>query len=78
MENNNYHLTKKEIEVLSLIADGNKNSAIGEKLFIARRTVDSHMTNLLKKLKLKSTRELICFAVSNKKELEKINGLVLW
>ena len=79
MENNNYSLslvgkisqvTKREREVLLLIAEGIKNSGIARKLFISTRTVETHKTHLLKKLNLKCTAELTCFAVTRKSELE--------
>jgi two-component system, NarL family, response regulator NreC len=52
-------LTKKETEVLSLIADGKTNSDIADQLFISERTVETHRANILKKLEAKNTAELI-------------------
>ncbi|ATL49203.1 DNA-binding response regulator [Chitinophaga caeni] len=54
-----FHITKREKEVLSLIANGHTNHEIAEKLFISSDTVDSHRRNLLGKLKARNTAMLI-------------------
>lgn len=59
-------LTKREVEILLMIADGMKTGEIAEKLFISPRTVDTHKTHLCRKLMLKSTIELTCYAVNHK------------
>lgn len=59
-------LTRREKEILTLIADGFTNAEIAEKLFIGQTTVDSHRKNLLAKLNVKNTATLIKFAVENK------------
>jgi len=56
-------LTKREVEVLCLIAEGLTNSQIAEKLFISQLTVDSHRKNLLLKTGSKNSAALIKFAV---------------
>lgn len=58
-------LTKREQEVLKLIADGLTNNQIAEKLFISSLTVDSHRKNLLTKLNVKNTAALIRLAVEH-------------
>jgi len=58
-------LTKREKEVLILIAEGFKNIQISEKLFISIDTVDSHRKNLYTKLNVKNTAMLIRFATEN-------------
>ncbi|MFY0255493.1 response regulator [Chitinophaga sp. 30R24] len=60
------HITKREKEVLSLIANGHTNHEIAEKLFISTDTVDSHRRNLLGKLKARNTAMLIKCAFTNK------------
>jgi DNA-binding NarL/FixJ family response regulator len=57
-------LTRRETEVLKLIADGLTNSEIADKLFISVQTVDSHRKNLLKKFKAKNRAELTKIAFS--------------
>lgn len=58
-------LTKREKEVLRLIAEGHTNNQIGEMLFISPLTVDSHRKNLLMKLQVNNTASLIRLAVEN-------------
>ena len=58
-----YGLSKREIEVLKLIALENTNDEIACKLFISRRTVDSHRQSLLNKLKVKNSMGLVKFAL---------------
>lgn len=58
-------LTKREIEVLKLIADEMKNHEIAEKLFISTRTVDTHRRNLLQKLDVKNTAGLVRYALKS-------------
>jgi DNA-binding NarL/FixJ family response regulator len=55
-------ITRREKEVLALIADGLTNNQIGEKLFISSTTVDSHRKNLLTKFEAKNTATLIRMA----------------
>lgn len=45
-------LSKRELEVLRLIAEGLSNAVIGEQLFISEKTVKSHVGNILSKLHL--------------------------
>ncbi|HYG51931.1 MAG TPA: response regulator transcription factor [Flavobacteriales bacterium] len=52
-------LTDREIEILSLISQGFSNKEIGDKLFISHRTVDTHRTNLMKKLDVSNIAGLI-------------------
>ncbi|MDZ4786479.1 MAG: response regulator transcription factor [bacterium] len=56
-------LTKREIEILKLLADGRSNKEIGKQLFISSRTVDTHRSNILKKLKAKNNQELVKIAI---------------
>ena len=58
-------ITKREKEILSLIAEGFTNNQIAEKLFISPLTVDSHRKNLLTKLQVNNTASLIKQAVEN-------------
>jgi DNA-binding NarL/FixJ family response regulator len=56
-------ITRREKEVLGLIADGLTNNAIAEKLFISTTTVDTHRKSLLTKFEVKNTATLIRLAV---------------
>ena len=58
-------LTKRETEVLSLVASGKSNKDIAESLFISVKTVETHKTHILIKLGLNNNSELIRYAVKN-------------
>lgn len=58
-------LSKRQIEILRLLADEFTNEEISKKLGISKRTVDTHRQNLLHKLKAKNTAGLIKFAIHN-------------
>ncbi len=58
-------LSKREEEVLKHIASGLSNREIADQLFISIRTVDAHRNHILQKLKLKSTAELVKYAIKN-------------
>ncbi|MFI5151352.1 MAG: response regulator [Bacteroidia bacterium] len=55
-------LSRRELEILKLIATGLTNEEIGNRLFISKRTVDTHRQNLMKKLDVKNTAGLVKFA----------------
>jgi DNA-binding NarL/FixJ family response regulator len=52
-------LTKRETQVFQLMRSGLSSSEIAENLSISRNTVDTHRRNILKKLKVKSTVDII-------------------
>ena len=52
-------LSRKEKEVLNLLSKGMITKEIAEKLYISTRTVESHRANMMKKLDVKNTAELI-------------------
>jgi DNA-binding NarL/FixJ family response regulator len=56
-------ITRREKEVLGLIADGLTNAEIAEKLFISITTVDTHRKSLLTKFEVKNTASLIRLAM---------------
>lgn len=58
-------LTERETEILKLIAAGFSNKEVGDKLFISHRTVDTHRTNLMKKLSVNNIAGLISYAIKN-------------
>jgi len=57
-------LTKREVEILSLISDGLTNQEIADKLFICCSTVDRHRKNLLLKFDANNTAKLVKMAIS--------------
>ena len=57
-------LTKREIQILKLLASGKNNPEIAEILFISRRTVEQHRKNLNKKLNIKKPFQILRFATA--------------
>lgn len=57
-------LSKREVEVLKLLASGLGKKDIAEKLFISVRTVDAHRSNIKDKLNLGNTADLVKYALS--------------
>lgn len=62
----NKTLTPRELEVLKLCATGLSNKEVADKLFISIKTVDCHKNNIMQKLKLKNSAEMVLYAVKNK------------
>jgi DNA-binding NarL/FixJ family response regulator len=58
-------LTRREKEILALIADGLTNAEMAEKLFVSHWTVDSHRKSIMTKLNTKNTAMLIKYANEN-------------
>jgi DNA-binding NarL/FixJ family response regulator len=58
-------LSKREMEVLALIAAGKSNREVADQLFISTKTVDTHKMHILDKLGLKNTAELVRYAIKN-------------
>jgi NarL family two-component system response regulator LiaR len=56
-------LTEREVDVLRLVAQGLSNEEIGEKLFIAERTVRTHVSNILGKLHLANRTQATLYAL---------------
>ncbi len=59
-------LTRREKEVLALIADGLTNGEISDRLFVSVTTIDSHRKNLLAKLHARNTAALVKIAAHHK------------
>lgn len=57
------NLTPRELEILTLIAEGNTNAEIGRQLVISPKTVDSHRENIMRKLNLHSRIDLVKYAL---------------
>ncbi|MEP1094309.1 MAG: helix-turn-helix transcriptional regulator [Cyclobacteriaceae bacterium] len=57
-------LTRREIEIVSLLATGFDNPCIAESLFISRNTVEQHRKNIRRKLKVQSFVHLMEYALA--------------
>lgn len=58
-------LTKRECEVLQLLADGQSNRAIGESLYISEKTVKNHVSNILQKMNVNDRTQAVVLAIKN-------------
>ena len=58
-------LTKRQIEILKLIAKGCTSQEISEKLFIGKTTVETHRKNMVQKLGLRGAGELLRYAIES-------------
>ncbi|MEO9804005.1 MAG: response regulator transcription factor [Reichenbachiella sp.] len=52
-------LSDREMEVLELVSEGRTTKEIADQLFVSARTVDTHRVNMMKKLSVQNTAELI-------------------
>jgi DNA-binding NarL/FixJ family response regulator len=55
-------LTQREMEVLRLLAEGNSNTAIAERLVLSEKTVKGHVSNILSKLHMADRTQAAVFA----------------
>lgn len=58
-------LTRRECEVLQMLADGKSNRAIGESLFISEKTVKNHVSNILQKMNVNDRTQAVVVAIKN-------------
>jgi DNA-binding NarL/FixJ family response regulator len=58
-------LTGREREIVQLLAEGKSNKEIGDTLSISTRTAETHRATVMRKLQLRSTAELVRYAIRN-------------
>lgn len=58
-----FQLSQRETEVVQLIAEGLTGREIAERLFLSHHTISTHRKNILKKLQVNSTSELVLYAI---------------
>jgi two-component system response regulator NreC len=56
-------LTKREKEIVCLVAEGYKNREVAERLGISVKTVETHRANIMNKLALRNLAQLIYYAI---------------
>lgn len=59
-----YGLTRREVDIITKIADGRSNKEVGEEFAISERTVKHHLTNIFGKVGVSSRLQLALFAVN--------------
>ncbi len=57
------HLSEREQEIITLIAEGLTNTVIAEQLFLSPHTVNTHRKNIMQKLGVKNTAAIVMYAV---------------
>jgi DNA-binding NarL/FixJ family response regulator len=65
-------LTKREREILRLLADGLRQDEIAERLFISRKTVSTHVANIVRKLGVRTQTQAVALALRD--ELTQISS----
>jgi two-component system, NarL family, response regulator DegU len=58
-------LTRRECEVLQLLADGKSNRSIGDALYISEKTVKNHVSNILQKMNVNDRTQAVVFAIKS-------------
>lgn len=58
-------LTNRECQVLQLMAEGNSNRSISEKLYISEKTVKNHVSNILQKMRVRDRTQAVVKAIRN-------------
>lgn len=58
-------LTKRETQILKMLAEGKTSSKIAEELFLSTLTIDTHRKNILQKCNAKNVAELVTIATQN-------------
>ena len=56
-------ISKRECEIIVLIAEGNTNTEIAERLFLSSHTINTHRKNIMSKLGVKNTAGIVMYAV---------------
>ncbi|MCL6447132.1 MAG: response regulator transcription factor [Armatimonadetes bacterium] len=59
-------LTRRELEILQLLAEGESNKSIAQKLLISEKTVKNHLTSIFQKLNVTDRTQAVLYAIKNK------------
>lgn len=60
------HLSARELEIIQLIAEGNTNPQIAEKLILSNHTITTHRKNIMAKLGVNNTAAIVMYAVKSR------------
>lgn len=72
-EKESVKLTRREVEVLTLVIEGNSSKQVAEHLYVSKRTVDFHLANIYNKLKVKNRVQ--AYREATKRGLLPVNGI---
>jgi len=67
----NVRLTKREVEVLTLVIEGKSSKEVADHLYVSKRTVDFHLANIYQKLNV--TNRVQAFRVATRRNLIPFN-----
>lgn len=70
-------LTKREVQILAHIKNGDSNKEVAHKLCISEVTVKNHMTSVMQKLEAKNRTHAVVLYIASKKE-PKMRLFLLW
>jgi DNA-binding NarL/FixJ family response regulator len=59
-------VTPRERQIIQLLAEGGSNKEVASALGVSVKTIDAHRANIMRKLRLRSTSELVRYAIRNK------------
>jgi DNA-binding NarL/FixJ family response regulator len=62
LKENRFGLSKREVEVLTLVAKGKSNKEIANTLFVTENTIKAHMSSILEKLHLRNRQQVAALA----------------
>ena len=72
-EKPDHNLTPRELQIITLLADGKTNKELASELFISEKTVKTHITHIFEKLKVRDRTEAVMCAL--KRGIIQINGV---
>lgn len=61
----NFELTNREVEIISLVCKGCSNNEIAENMCVSKRTIEKHRANVMEKCQCKNTASLVVFAIKH-------------
>ena len=67
LQQNHNAISEREVEIIHLLSMGYNSKEIGEMLFISEHTVNTHRRNMVRKLDLKNSYQLIVWAYKKRK-----------
>ena len=70
-------LTKRELEVLKLLAVGMYNKEVAEKLNISERTVKNHVSNIFKKIEVTALQQILLMKIKKDNKMFHVKHFVI-